>query len=485
MAIPFKGPEGPDLFAATAFNARVNLDPLSKLIDYRDKRAQQEREAEIMRQKMGMEQERLGFERTKFEEGQRRQQDLARILDPTNPNFKDVPPQLVELSRATRDPSPIVQHYVNSQKSTDDIREFQYARQQGFPGSFMDFMNKKRAGNGQFGLNALWGTNERGEPVAFQPSNQGGVRQIDLPPGVKWQHGVEKVDMGDRWGLLDKKSGQIVGYLPKNIAGAKVEEAVGEDRGKIITTAPKLIATVEALEQQHRLVRDEIRKALELTDKAAASGLPSIVTSKIPGTAGYQLAQLIKTIKANVGFDKLNQMRAESPTGGALGQVAVQELEYLQAVLGSLEQAQDPATIQENLFRLNEYMSSYGERRRRMLEADLKRAGVSPDLLNRQQGLNPINYGMADRKGAPQATDQREFVGMQTISGPGTPVPAEPAAAPAQPPPMPLPPERRVYPKPTPEIVDELRRFNSPADRESFDRAFGPGAAEAYLKGRR
>lgn len=477
----------PDLAAAMMTPKVPDMSPLQQFVQDYHRQQQQALQNQMAQRRMGMDEERLGFERQNFEETQRRRNEIGRLLEPGNPTFNGVPAPLVDIARVTRDPAPIVQHFATQGRGTDDIKEFEYAVRGGFKGTFSEWMQNKRASAGQYGLNPLWGTNERGDPVAFQASNQGGVKPIDLPPGVKWQHGVEKVDMGDRWGLLDKKSGQIIGYLPKNIAGAKVEEAVGEDRGKIITTAPKLIATVESLEQQHRLVRDEIRRALQLTEQTAAAGIPSIITSKIPGTTGYQLAQLIKTIKANVGFDKLNQMRAESPTGGALGQVAVQELEYLQAVLGSLEQAQDPAVIQDNLFRLNEYLSDYGERRRRMLEADLKRAGVSPDLLNRQQGLNRLDYGMADRKGARPAADQREFVGMQVDSRPGVPVaperaPAQPAASP-----VPMPRERRPAVAVPEDAINDLMRNPSPRMKRFFEDHFKlpEGAADDYLKGRR
>jgi len=98
--------------------------------------------------------------------------------------------------------------------------------------------------------------------------------------------------------------------------------------------------------------------------------------------------------------------------------------------------------------------------------------------------LPPMQRDMQDR-GTQPAAGPREFVGPTVNSGPGIPVAPERTAAPPSPAPAPLPKEQRVFPKPTPEIVDELMRFNSPADRESFDRAFGPGAADAYLKGRR
>lgn len=62
--------------------------------------------------------------------------------------------------------------------------------------------------------------------------------------------------------------------------------------------------------------------------------------SKIPSTDAYDLAKDLDTIKANIGFDKLDQMRQSSPTGGALGQVSERENTLLQQVWGSVDQAQ-------------------------------------------------------------------------------------------------------------------------------------------------
>ena len=61
--------------------------------------------------------------------------------------------------------------------------------------------------------------------------------------------------------------------------------------------------------------------------------------------------------KANIGFDRLQRMRDESPTGGALGQVAVKELDALQASLGSLDTSQSSDQLLRNLERLEQSIS--------------------------------------------------------------------------------------------------------------------------------
>lgn len=89
------------------------------------------------------------------------------------------------------------------------------------------------------------------------------------------------------------------------------------------------------------------------------TGLVGKGASFIPGTDAYNLNQRLLTIKANLGFDRLQQMREASPTGGALGQVAVQELEALQKTIGSLELGQDKKELTNNLNKIEHHYSNW------------------------------------------------------------------------------------------------------------------------------
>lgn len=104
-----------------------------------------------------------------------------------------------------------------------------------------------------------------------------------------------------------------------------------------------------------------------ITDVQSAQGLVTGTTTGVvgkgaafvPGTTAYDLQQRLLTLKANLGFDRLQQMRDASPTGGALGQVAVQELQALQATVGSLELGQSKAELQKNLNKIENHYSNW------------------------------------------------------------------------------------------------------------------------------
>lgn len=61
------------------------------------------------------------------------------------------------------------------------------------------------------------------------------------------------------------------------------------------------------------------------------------------GTAAYDIQRKIDKIDANSAFSELQQMRENSPTGGALGGIAVEELKMLKSTVASL----DPNMSQE------------------------------------------------------------------------------------------------------------------------------------------
>jgi len=92
----------------------------------------------------------------------------------------------------------------------------------------------------------------------------------------------------------------------------------------------------------------QIEKALSQANWRTTGPL-GFVLKFIPGTDAYDLKAMADTVRANIGFDALQKMRLQSPTGGALGQVAVKELDFLQASLANLDQAQGIDQFKANM----------------------------------------------------------------------------------------------------------------------------------------
>ena len=132
-------------------------------------------------------------------------------------------------------------------------------------------------------------------------------------------------------------------------AQAKVEEKKAATEEKTRAANANALAAVMP-------VMDTIEKAIPLVGYNTA-GWGSFM-KYLPGTEAKDLDNYIGTIKANLGFQQLQAMRQASPTGGALGQVAVKELEALQSTIASLDPSQKKTTLLTNLKKVqNHYLN--------------------------------------------------------------------------------------------------------------------------------
>lgn len=212
----------------------------------------------------------------------------------------------------------------NTQKPTAAMLEYGLAKEQGYEGTFQQYQtDMKRAGASS--VNTTVSTGDTGPQVGT------------IPQGYM----LSPVEDG----------GRVVGYTMAPVPGGPAaREIEGEDKAAEVREAQK--------EQQSNVVTADIDRILGTVEGAdiPVTGMGSFL-SRIPGTAARDVAALLETVKANVGFNQLNQMRESSPTGGALGQVTEKELRFLQSVAGSLEQSQSQEQFVRNLNRLKEAFS--------------------------------------------------------------------------------------------------------------------------------
>lgn len=199
--------------------------------------------------------------------------------------------------------------------STPDQREYKQAVEQGFQGTFLDYITavkKAGASNTNVDIHAPTGPSVGTitPDYILTPDGNGG-----------W---TEKVIPGSKTDLEQKSAADK----------AAVAKTTQIQTGDIVT--------------------EDIARVLKTGKDAVlpTSGMVGGVLSGIPGTAAYDTSKLLDTVKANIGFDKLQAMRNASPTGGALGQVSDTENRMLQATLGSVEQSQGTPQFEYNLKRL-------------------------------------------------------------------------------------------------------------------------------------
>jgi hypothetical protein len=133
-------------------------------------------------------------------------------------------------------------------------------------------------------------------------------------------------------------------------AARKAETARAEGRTQASTIVTQEIdALTTALDAEEKATGTD-----KLNPYVRFTGIPGKAFEGVPGSARKSAQGFIDTIRANIGFEQLDKMRQESPTGGALGNITEQELKFLQSTLGTLDLDSDPAVLRRNLKRIRE-----------------------------------------------------------------------------------------------------------------------------------
>ena len=184
---------------------------------------------------------------------------------------------------------------------TAKMREYQLAVQQGYEGSFIDYQQQgggkpPQVGSIPQGYELVTGTNEKGETT---------LRYVPIKGGPA---DTTKQDEAARERTL-RTAGVVTGAIDK--------------------------------------IQDKLK-----TTTLPIAGFVGGNLAQVKGTNAYSVKALVDTIKANIGFEALSQMRKESPTGGALGQVSNQEIGFLQATLANLDQGQTAEDFEAQLTQL-------------------------------------------------------------------------------------------------------------------------------------
>lgn len=98
-----------------------------------------------------------------------------------------------------------------------------------------------------------------------------------------------------------------------------------------------------------------IQSVDELMGKVSrwTAGVGSLL-SGVPETDARNFSTELDTLKANIAFNELAQMREASKTGGALGAVSEREMALLQSTLGGLDAGQSPENLKAQLKKVKE-----------------------------------------------------------------------------------------------------------------------------------
>lgn len=185
---------------------------------------------------------------------------------------------------------------------------------------------------------------------------------------------------------IPTQPGVAGGGFQKTIPPEKRPDAVAEAEGAKVAAgeAARLEADKPALKAKATAAYQDLSRqagvVISTIDKAVAKISPwstgyGAFLDVLPETDARELKNLLDTIRANIGFDKLQRMRDASPTGGALGQVSELENKLLQATSGALD-AKQPEQLRENLLIIKDLYNQILEEKSAAFNTDF---GSPPD----------------------------------------------------------------------------------------------------------
>jgi hypothetical protein len=196
-----------------------------------------------------------------------------------------------------------------------------------------------------------------------------------------------RLDEAERKGASDKEIAQMkidaqkeLKMLVANMGGGLTDLKKQILEAKLETEKEKKASAAEATTGRLENLIDSTANVMTTIEKAKGqvSGTTAGMGGRLLGwtTSATDLEETLNTVKANLGFDRLQQMRNESKTGGALGQVAVKELERLEAARASLNRAQSPEQLKSNLDNVYQAYSNWRTAATRALEEKKKLAAA-------------------------------------------------------------------------------------------------------------
>lgn len=237
-----------------------------------------------------------------------------------------------------------------------------------YQGARADVMEQEQAKQKQQLADALMKASTREEAagiMAQDPSMMGEAFRMKFPAGDAMPSNVQEYNFYNQLSPEEKENylrvKRATPYL--DIGGQLVQPS--PLTGKPMTTLEKTITPQDEAKSKQTMLQEKQRALSAIRENAQTSkkiaevlenksgiagitGLSSILLNR-PGSASANAQADIDTLKARSAFGALQEMRMNSPTGGALGQVAVQELEMLKNAEASLQNAQSEEEFTKSL----------------------------------------------------------------------------------------------------------------------------------------
>lgn len=182
-----------------------------------------------------------------------------------------------------------------------------------------------------------------------------------LPPQLQQMIGLGVKPSSEDFQTPEQKA--EIGRLRVKQVGAEAEARAAAEAKYREPKAPKPPAPVDTAQRDYSAAKNSqaLDAAKKLRDKVNGwtAGAGSMLSS-IPTTDARNFKAELQTLKSNIAFNELAQMRAASKTGGALGAVSDKESALLESALGALDQGQSPDQLRSQLDQIVKSLENFG-----------------------------------------------------------------------------------------------------------------------------
>ncbi len=189
-------------------------------------------------------------------------------------------------------------------------------------------------------LQPIYGVDEQGNPVVMQPGDDGTVARSVMPQGVTVSNKPLQMDAGTHFVLIDPVTRQQIGQVPKNVAGAAQQKAIGTASGEAQAQLPG----AEGMASQIGKHIDELANDPYLPNMLGplASRMPNVsadaarVQARMDQLKGGVFLQGYQMLKGGGAITEVEGLKAEN----AMARLsAAQNLQDYRAALGDFRDA--------------------------------------------------------------------------------------------------------------------------------------------------
>ena len=223
----------------------------------------------------------------------------------------------------------------------------------------------------QTGLTLQYGQDAAGNIVPLQTTNTGAMVRPELPEGVQLLSPPQIMQTPQAGYVLDR-TGRPIQTFPKNYEEPERQKEVGKAAGERPEAARKMEQQLQSVGRQHELALKNLDDAVKYIDAnpSLSTGIIGTSTKGIPGTPGYKLSGYLENIVSRLALDTLQDIRQNSPTGGALGNVSDKDVGLLRDAIVKLRQGDEPVRLKEVLGQVRQYITDGMAQRQKAFDTD-------------------------------------------------------------------------------------------------------------------